>query len=167
MAKARGISTQRVRDLFDYDPESGHLTWRNTSWSGGRGHNAGDRAGFSSDERRVVNVDGVRLKEHRVIWQWVHGELPQHDIDHINGDAHDNRLANLRDVPRAINLQNQRKQRAGCATGLLGVYKNHRSFTAAIYVDGRSLKLGNYATAESAHAAYVTAKRLLHPGCTI
>lgn len=167
MAKTLQISAGRVRELFNYEPETGFLTWKSQSVGRGRCHMAGDRAGCAAGNRRQVCVDGTTIKEHRVIWAWLHGKWPDGDVDHINGDATDNRSANLRDVPRSVNLQNQRKQRAGCATGLLGVYKNHRSFTAAIYVDGRSLNLGNYATADAAHGAYIQAKRLLHPGCTI
>ena len=37
---------------------------------------------------------------HRLAWFWTHGYWPT-EIDHINRDRTDNRLANLRDVPHA------------------------------------------------------------------
>ena len=97
------------------------------------------------------------------------GRWPQKSIDHINGDGSDNRWANLRDVDQKTNAQNLREAHADNKAGLLGVHKGRKyaRWKAAIYVDGKTKKLGLFESAEAAHAAYVEAKRLLHAGCTI
>jgi hypothetical protein len=38
---------------------------------------------------------------------------------------------------------------------------------AQITLNGRAHHIGNFDTKELAHAAYLNAKRALHPGCTI
>jgi hypothetical protein len=40
-------------------------------------------------------------------------------------------------------------------------------FKAAIGISGRTVFLGEFKTAEEAHAAYLAKKREVHPGCTI
>ncbi len=88
-------------------------------------------------------------------------------MDHLNGDASDNRLANLRDVPQEVNQQNQRRANADSKTGLLGASPRGPRFQAAITTQGDRRYLGLFDTAEEAHQAYLTAKRQLHAGCTI
>ena len=43
---------------------------------------------------------------HRAVWFLTHGKWPRFEIDHINRIRADNRIANLRDVPRAVNRSN-------------------------------------------------------------
>lgn len=170
--KARAdITAERVRELFLYDPQTGHLTWRINKHYNAL---AGQRAGMDHQSRRpsrYVRVDGIKCNEHRVIWLHVTGEWPKHFIDHLNGDASDNRWVNLRDVPHAINTQNRRTARAGARVGLLGVHVKPKCtlnpYTAVVTLNGKRKHLGMFPTAEQAHAAYVEAKRLLHVGCTL
>jgi hypothetical protein len=78
-----------------------------------------------------------------------------------------NAIANLRDVSPKVNKQNSRKAMIDSISGCLGVSQSKKRWKASIRVDGRSLYLGSFDTAELAHAAYVCAKRRLHEGCTI
>ena len=41
------------------------------------------------------------------------------------------------------------------------------TYTAVVTLAGKREHLGMFATPEAAHAAYVEAKRRLHPGCTL
>ena len=45
--------------------------------------------------------------------------------------------------------------------------KKDLRFKARITVKGKEILLGRFDTAEEAHAAYLEAKRVHHPGCTI
>jgi hypothetical protein len=116
-----------------------------------------------------VYVDGQPIQAHRVAWAISSGAWPEGHIDHINGDGMDNRLENLRDVPQATNQQNEQKARKNSRSGLLGASwsKAMQRWTARIHHDGKHHFLGYFDTPEQAHAAYLSAKRLRHPGCTI
>ena len=164
MANADVISAQEVRDLFNYDSETGLMTRKLK-----RGKCfVGDAVG-SADMHGYLTVRvGVRsYKVHRIIWLHAYGHWPSGDVDHINGERSDNRLSNLRDVCRASNLQNQRKAKNNKSTGVLGVYPDKARFCAKISINNKSKHLGMFDTVEDAHAAYVAAKREMHPGCTL
>jgi len=156
-------AVERVRELLDYDPSTGLLTWRIDRPM----RRAGQVAGGLSNGYIVVSIDDRRYKAHRIAWMLSHGEWPEHFIDHINGTKTDNRIANLRDVPHRVNMQNIRCALPSNESGFLGVSPASKRFKATIRTPNGTLYLGTFSTAEVAHAAYLTAKRLLHEGCTI
>lgn len=82
----------------------------------------GDKAGSvdTSTGYRIVKINSVRYREHRLIWVYMHGKLPTDVIDHINGDRADNRITNLRDVSQAVNMQNMTKPTSASQTGVFG-----------------------------------------------
>lgn len=157
----------RLRQLVHYDPETGVFKWRkatsNRVKAGGVAHS------LCSNGYVRIGIDGRRYHAHRLAWLYVFGSWPAHQIDHLNGQRSDNRIANLRAVTRALNTQNQQRAHADSASGLLGVTydKSRGKYQAKIYAEGRHRHLGRFATPEAAHAAYLKAKRTLHPGNTI
>lgn len=166
------LTAERLREVVDYDPDTGVFI-RKVRLA--QRHQVGDRADFVvtgghlKDYRRV-SLFSERFLAHRLAWLYVHGEWPKHDIDHINGDKGDNRIANLRDVPNAINRQNMRRARSDSLTSrYLGVHYHlkGKKWRARIQVNGKCIQVGMFDTEEAAHAAYVEAKRLIHDGCTI
>lgn len=76
-------------------------------------------------------------------------------------------MANLRDVTNSVNRQNLRRAKANSTTGVLGVFRSGRKFIAKLRLEGREQYLGTFETSELAYAAYVAAKRELHPGSTL
>lgn len=167
MAKVE-LTAQRLRELLYYDPDTGLFTWRVARGSGGRipaGAVAGSRIG---DGYLRLKSEGVQYKLHRVAVLYMTGHWPAEQVDHINGVRDDNRWSNLRCVGCTFNLQNQRRAHPGSASGLLGVSRRRDGrWKALITVNYVTRSLGTFSTPEDAHAAYINAKRLLHPGCTI
>jgi hypothetical protein len=105
------ITQGQVREALDYDPKTGVFTWRYREsqppqWSS---QFVGKRAGsLKSHGYRYISIKNTRHAEHRLVWLYVYGSLPGPGlhVDHINGQRDDNRLKNLRVLPRADNLVN-------------------------------------------------------------
>lgn len=165
------LSKSRLSELLNYDPDTGVLTWTTTRRGQNGFSNAGQVAGGLRNAGGYIriSIDGNSYQAHTLAWLLVYGVLPAGDIDHINGQKADNRIANLRDVSRSVNLQNMRKPRSTNTTGYLGVsfFKRTGKFTAEITTNYKKKNLGYFSTAEEASAAYLKAKREQHEGCTI
>lgn len=161
------LSADRVRALLLYDRETGVFTWRVRR---GGFANVGSLAGAVGGGGYLhISIDGRLWKSHRLAWLYARGEWPRGEIDHMNGVRTDNRIENLRDVPRELNMQNRRTAPRHSASKLLGAswHKRDKRWCASIHVNGVRLHLGRFATQEEAHAAYVEAKRVHHEGCTL
>lgn len=155
-----------LRNLLDYNPETGLFIWRR---SNSNVSPAGSLAGRSinSDGYRQIVINRRFYKAHRLAWFYVHGVWPK-QIDHINGVRTDNRLCNLRNVSSQQNAHNQRRPHRNNRSGFLGVSKRADGrFQAEIRVSGKKRYLGAFPTAEQASAAYVAAKRQMHEGSTL
>ena len=159
------MSIDDLRRLLAYDPTTGQFRWLCDR----QGHvRAGDMAGCVNHSVGYIYIglgQRRRFAAHRLAWALVHGEWPKSEIDHINGERTDNRIENLRVVTTSENRQNQRRGRG--RLGLLGVRRNGKRFSAIIGVNYKTHCLGTFDTPEEAHAAYVTAKRQLHPAGTL
>ncbi len=108
-----------------------------------------------------INGKWALILLHREIMACSDGRV----IDHINGNALDNRKSNLRECTLAENLRN-RKIHKNNRSGLKGVYcdprRKNRPWNAKIVVDGRKVYLGAFAASAEAFAAYVAAAHKYH-----
>ena len=169
-------SIERLRELFDYDPETGVLTHRDRSreefsktrfWRVWQTRYAGKPAGWLDKKGyRVVtiSVDSVKRKAfaHRVAWAMTYERWPLDEIDHRNGDGLDNRISNLREATHSENSQNKAVS-AICGTVFdAATPRLKRRFRAYIKVNKKHIWLGSFFTGEEAHAAYLAAKAKLH-----
>ena len=167
---AANISAARLRELLHYDPDTGVFVWVRPT---GRRTKSGDIAGSAEGRGYwAIRIQTARYKAHRLAWLYHYGAWPEGDIDHINSDRRDNRIANLRDVDRSTNIQNLKVAKSHNSSGLLGVVldrskKTAMKYAARIVYGGKQHSLGYFSTPEAAHAAYLTAKREHHPGCVI
>jgi hypothetical protein len=159
------ITQNRLKELIDYDSESGVFT-RKTSYNR---YKKGEKIGFKNTGGYIeAGVDKKYYGLHRLAWLYVHGVLPE-IIDHINGDKTDNRIINLRSANRKINSENLVKPRKDNASGYLGVnfHKASKKWVAQISVNKKKKHLGCFDSPEKARDVYLLAKRNLHEGCTI
>lgn len=115
----------------------------------------------------IIRLDRKPHRAHRLAWFLVHGEWPQGEIDHIDGDRLNNRLHNLRVVDRAGNSQNRRSaQSNNQSCGLLGVTwnKQHKKWQAKLMANKVRHHVGYFSDPNEAHEAYMEAKARLHIG---
>ena len=156
---------EECRHKFDYNPDTGVLTWKNPMPSRAK---RGDRADTSiSRGYRLAWAGGKRQKAHRIAWLMHYGVWPTGEIDHINCVKDDNRIVNLRDVDRFTNKQNIRKTLPKSISGVLGASRSGKRWIACLHIKGKRTYIGTFSTPQEAHEAYVKAKRIHHPGCTL
>ncbi len=155
------MTSDEVRVLFVYDPNSGLLRWRDRARSRKADGVVGTRckSGYLATGL-IVNGKRKNYYIHRLIWLWVYGEWPPMDIDHVNRDRTDNRLANLRLTTESQNIHNQPARNP---VGLKGVWQQKSgNWAAGITKDRKRVHLGTYDTPELAYEAYCRAADSLH-----
>ena len=162
-----------LRERLDYNPETGVFIWRSRplehfpnaalcgTWNT---RYAGKPAGFRHGKGyRQISVDDIKYMTHRIAWAMEHdGPMPQ-DIDHIDGDRANNRIANLRAATRSENLANAMIARHN-TSGAKGVHFNRYwgKFEAHITHHYKYYHLGKFDTLEQAAAARRKAAERLH-----
>jgi hypothetical protein len=150
------MNRSQLMEILDYDPETGKFTWKK---SRGRAR-AGDTAGS-------VNKDGYVVigKEyaHRLAFLFMTGCIPSL-VDHRDLDTGNNRWRNLRAATKAGNSINRGISKAN-SSGLKGVswHAGAGKWQAHIRAEGRSIYLGLFDSAASAHEAYMRAATKYHP----
>lgn len=153
---------QDIKDYISYNPDTGVFTRLKTS--GGCIPNSIVGTKQSAGYIRL-RVKRKLYLAHRLAWWFVYGKMPDHNIDHINGVRDDNRICNLRLDTDKQNQQNITTLSKNNKSGFAGVSwsKRMNKWRADIYIEGKSIYLGNYDTPEEASAAYLCAKKKHHP----
>lgn len=161
----RILDQNTLREILDYDPESGVFTWRNREDLGPWWNDkfAGKRAGCLWNGYTGIRVNGRNYRAHRLAWLHVHGIWPAGQLDHINRDKQDNRIVNLREATASQNKANTEAYLKN-PSGLKGVFrlKSNGRFLAQISVNGKTQYLGRYNDPVDAALAYDMAARRLH-----
>ena len=143
---------ERTSDMFDDGRQS--AMWRCNNWNS---RFADKEAFFTLDSPKKYFCGAIFAQTylaHRVIWAMVTGDWPADQIDHINQNPADNRIANLRVVSNQENCRNQ-KLRITNTSGFTGVYwlENGKKWVAKIGVNGNLKHLGYFARKGAAIAA--------------
>lgn len=159
-----------VRQLLEYDMETGRLHWLHRSevfFTGS--HDACERkcrmwnGRFAGKEAFVqINRDGYRYgillnrsySAHQIAWLIYSGEwsTPEMQIDHINGDKTDNRRVNLRLLPREVNLSARvrRSYKNGGGRGICFNKGNNKWQVSVPVGQGKSRYIGCFSSKEDA-----------------
>lgn len=177
-----GLTAEQLRTVLHYDPDTGLFRWRDGigHWRAGllAGTKMRTRAtgndyvviGIGTTSRGIYDREYIAIgvqkrvyRAHRLAWLYVYGQWPDRQIDHINGNSLDNRIANLR---LATNYENSlnRGLRRNNTSGIKGVSWSKRSkkWLVHITVNRRIMHLGLFNTIEEAQAVRVDAAQRLH-----
>lgn len=151
------ITQATLKELLNYNPETGAFTWRKVGKHIQEGRLAGT---LNSQGYSKIHVQRKEYKAHRLAWLYTYGTFPENQIDHINGVRDDNRIDNLRAVTNAENHRN-RKLRCTNTSGVSGVswFRPNKAWGAYISDDGKRIFLGLFADLFSAVAARKSAER--------
>jgi len=159
------LTHARLIEVLHYSPETGVFTWR-VSLAGRWSIVPGKRAGCLRSNGYVrIGFKGWAFRAHRLAWFYVYAGWPAQDIDHINGNRSDNRIANLRLASNAENQQNRCHIQSRNTSGFTGVRWHEKTlkWLAEIRTNNKTLYLGLFETLEEAAAARLRAERLYHP----
>lgn len=153
MNKERQQLSMKVAKILRYYKRTGLLAWSKNSGKQGQAvcHTAKD--GYLMI---FITMDGIkcRFMAHRIAWLKAYRTMPTGEIDHINGDRSDNRIENLRDVPKFLNSRNAAKRKDN-TSGVSGVYwdSTANAWRAAVRVNGSRRYVGVYHSLDSAKVA--------------
>lgn len=163
--KAAFPPIEEARALFDYDAETGVISYRYVWGKRPAGAPATRKRKDKYLEVIIRKFPFNRIvKAHRLAWYLATGEDPgSFEVDHINGDRSDNRLVNLRLATRGQNQINWvRRKSSGLPVGV--TFKNDsksKPYVAKIKRGGINKYLGRFATPEEASAAFREAAALI------
>ena len=112
----------RMKKNYTYDAKSGRLT--SSRYGRAIRGKKREKDGYLCVLCRL-GMRQVFVRLHHAVWAVCKGCFPEQQIDHINGNKHDNRIENLREVSASENNMNMLYPwRPNAKTGLPGVYKN-------------------------------------------
>lgn len=155
------LTYDQVSQILKYDPATGKLFWLPRSAEMfklgkiSREHNAAKwNSRYAETEAftyttphgyKCGQIEHSPYLAHLVIWLLISRTWPTMQIDHINGDRADNRLANLRHISQEENHLNQ-KRPSDNSSGVIGVsWTPHvRKWHAYINKGGKRTNLGWY-----------------------
>lgn len=154
------ISHERLKELVDYDAEKGVFTWKVTRCTRAQ---VGMRAGSNTKGYWRLCLDGTVYMAHRVAWFYCYGEMPDLEVDHINGDPSDNRIENLRVSSTSQNIMNS-KLNSRNTSGIKGVswFKPQRKWSGYVTLNYKQHHAGYFTTKEDAGHAVKLLREKLH-----
>ena len=153
------LNAEYLRSILHYDPETGIFTWKVRTSTRVK---VGDAAGCPEGGGYLqIKLQSRPHKAHRLAWLYTYGVWPTDQIDHINRNRTDNRIANLREVSNKQNHQNKSKP-SNNTSGHPGAYwdKQRSKWQAKIAHNRKQIHLGHFATIEEAVAARKAAEKL-------
>jgi HNH endonuclease/AP2 domain len=157
MAEKSLITIERLKEVLDYDPETGVFTRK----IAGGGRKVGDSAGF----KMVIGYLGISVGNrqyyaHRLAWFYMTGKWPNEQIDHKNNRKDDNRFCNLREATPMQNMHNSSMRKKNMS-GRKGVYWDEgvSKWRAQITINKVTTYIGIFDDLDAAARAYANAAR--------
>lgn len=153
------VTRDRLVKVIRYDPETGEFRWLQCT-----GYNKSYRNGMIAGNirrgkraYRTINIDGRGYKASKLAWLYMTGEYPKEIIDHIDLVSTNDVWRNLRKATYSQNNANRRMTGRDLPKGVSRIKRSYyvaKPFEARIKVNKKNIYLGQFSTAEEAHAVY-------------
>lgn len=128
---------ETLKEFLSYDPNTGELTWIKKP---SKKTVLNSRAGGSSVEGyRSFTFKGKKYPEHHIVWCWVYGFYPEHQLDHINQVRDDNRIINLREVTKSENARNRARGESQLDEAGIWYCQRRQRYVAEITLNGKKV----------------------------
>lgn len=152
------MTQEELKSILNYNSETGKFQWVSMKWK--RSNRVGSK---KSNGYMQVAIGGKVYYQHRLAWLYMTGEMPDSEIDHINGIRDDNRWCNLRLATSSQNGMNTALSSVN-TSGVKGVSwdKRNKKWCATIKIDRRTIWLGRHLSIESAKKAIARARKRIH-----
>lgn len=163
--KREDITPTIVRELLDYDPETGVLTWkeRDRPWFKTERAWKAWNTRFAEKPALTSKSHGYLMGRflyhglfaHRAAWMHYYGAVDCDHIDHVDGDVTNNRISNLRAATPSENGGNSTRSKNN-KSGFKGVswVKSQGKWSAYIKHNRKRIHLGRFYHLEDAARAY-------------
>jgi len=159
------LTQEIVRELLDYNPDTGVLTWkfRSEKWFATTGafkswntRFAGVKAGsvstrISNNKWSLIHIFDKTYRPERIIHLWLHGVWPNR-IDHTDGNGLNNCKTNLRNGTHAESCRNRTLSKSN-NTGVSGVRNRNGRYSSQITINSKQIWLGSFKNLEDAITA--------------
>lgn len=162
-----------LKECFDYDPNTGNLTWKHRPLSHFKTEAAfkrwnqmfpGKIAGYKNKSKQnddlfylTVTLDNKIRKAHVLCWIWYYGYEPER-LDHIiEGNGTDNRICNLREISTSNNARKATTKKSN-TSGVKGAsLTKYGNYEVSLKVNKKSMYIGKYDDVNYAGKMYATA----------
>ncbi len=133
------INQLELKELLNYDPNTGVFTWRVSQGRAVKGKIAGGK-----DKGYIkIKINKTLYLAQRLAFLYMDGNFPEDCTDHINHNRSDNRFINLRKCSKKDNNKNVSK-RIDNTSGITGVcwHKQHEKWYSQIQNSGKHEYIG-------------------------
>ena len=159
MNNTNSITQEKLKEIFDYNPDTGIFTWKSSRSK----IKAGDIAGHINKIGYVrLSINNKKYLAHRLAWLYVYGNIPKY-IDHINKITTDNRICNIRKATHSENMCN-RKIHFNNKSGIRNVVfcKKNKKWRVKIAINKKTIHIGYFDDLEFADLAAKEARDKYH-----
>ena len=114
--------------IWEYNPKLGKIVNKRTK------RPLKGRVNRKNYLRVGIRINGRKRDVYysRAVWALCHEQWPENEIDHLNGDRHDNRIENLRECSHSENVLNTYHDwEPNEITHIPGVYLEHKNRRAS------------------------------------
>lgn len=158
------LTNRRLKELLNYDPETGIFVWKINKANIFAGTVAGRNR---PDGYIVITIDKKKYYAHRLAFLYMEGYIPENMVDHIDRNPSNNKWDNLREVRMTCNAHNCNLSKRN-KSGINGVrWKNSRNkWIADIRANDKNIYLGYFNTKlDAAKARWEAEKKYGYTTC--
>ena len=161
MSKTNCITQEKLKEILDYNPDTGLFIWKVNS---AKNVKSGHIAGNLKDTGYIrIKINKKMYLAHHLAFLYVYGNFPKDIIDHIDSDRANNKISNLRECSHQQNMKNLRLY-SNNSSGHKNVswVKSRNRWIVQLKVNGKQKYIGSFDNLELADLVAQEARNKYH-----